>query len=60
MYRKSKATRLVDDLVGGGISRREFHRTLAATGIGLAGTTLPLSGATANTDPAALSVFEWA
>ena len=60
MYRKSKATRLVDDLVGGEISRREFHRTLAATGIGLAGTTLPLSGAAANTDPAALSVFEWA
>ncbi|MCY4607042.1 MAG: extracellular solute-binding protein [bacterium] len=60
MYRKSKATRLVDDLVGGEVSRREFHRTLAATGIGLAGTTLPLSGASANTDPAALSVFEWA
>ena len=60
MYRKSKATRLVDDLVGGEMSRREFHRTLAATGIGLAGTTLPMSGASANTDPAALSVFEWA
>ncbi|MCE2521334.1 MAG: extracellular solute-binding protein [Alphaproteobacteria bacterium] len=60
MYRKSKATRLVDDLVGGEVSRREFHRALAATGIGLAGTTLPLSGASANTDPAALSVFEWA
>ena len=60
MYRKSQATRLVDDLVGGEVSRREFHRALAATGIGLAGTTLPLSGASANTDPAALSVFEWA
>ena len=60
MFRKSKATRLVDDLVGGELSRRDFHRALAATGIGLAGTTLPLSGASANSDPAALSVFEWA
>lgn len=33
MYRKSRATRLVDNLIGGEISRRNFHRTLAAAGL---------------------------
>ncbi len=57
MYRKSKATRLVDNLVGGEISRRDFHRTLAAAGLVTvgAGRAFAQSG-----DPASLAVFEWA
>ncbi|MEM7121892.1 MAG: extracellular solute-binding protein [Pseudomonadota bacterium] len=61
MYRKSKATRLVDDLISGDISRRDFHKTLGAAGLALAGTTTMAGSAFAqNTNPADLVVFEWA
>ncbi len=56
MYRKSKATRLVDDLIGGEITRRDFHRTLAAAGLVTAGAGPAFAQ---SDDPAALSVFEW-
>ena len=57
MYLKSKATRLVDDLVGGEISRRDFHRTLTAAGLVTAGAGRAFAQ---SDDPATLSVFEWA
>ncbi len=61
MIRKSKATRLIDDLVSGDLSRRDFHRTLAAAGLGMAGSSsLAGSAFAANTNPSDLVVFEWA
>lgn len=61
MYKKSKATRLIDDLISGDISRRDFHRALSAAGLGMAGaSTMAGSAFAANTDPAGLVVFEWA
>ena len=60
MYRKSKATRLVDDFISGDLSRRDFNKTLAAAGLGAAGTTMTAGSAfAANTNPADLSIFEW-
>ena len=59
MYKKSRATRTVDRLVAGDMSRRDFARTLAASGLVLAGAAAPRRAA-ANTDPASLFVFEWA
>ncbi len=53
MYRKSKATRLVDDFISGDLSRRDFNKTLAAAGLGAAGTTMTAGSAfAANTNPA--------
>ena len=61
MYKKSKATRLLDDLISGDVSRRDFHKTMAAAGLGMAGTsTMAGSAFAANTNPGDLSVFEWA
>ncbi len=58
MYRKSKATRTVDRLMAGDMTRREFTRTLAASGLVLSAA--GARPAAANTDPASLFVFEWA
>ena len=61
MYKKSKATRLIDDLINGDLSRRDFHKTMAAAGLGMAGSsTMAGSAFAANTNPADLVVFEWA
>lgn len=58
MYRKSRATRTVDQLIAGDMSRRDFARTLAASGLILAGG--HRAARAASTDPASLFVFEWA
>ncbi len=61
MYKKSKATRLIDDLISGDLSRRDFHKTMAAAGLGMAGSaSMAGSAFAANTNPADLVVFEWA
>lgn len=36
MYKKSKATHLIDDLINADLSRRNVHKTMATAGLGKA------------------------